>query len=65
MNTQAQGDKMISFRASASWKTRVQRASETKDGGNFTRLVKRAVDKLITEERLLEGSEHAKGETAA
>lgn len=57
MNTQAQGDKMISFRASAGWKARVQRAAETKDGGNFTRLVKRAIDKLIAEERLLEGVE--------
>lgn len=57
MNTQAQSDKMISFRASANWKARVQRAAETKDGGNFTRLVKRAVDRLIAEERLLETEE--------
>lgn len=61
MDTQAQSDKMISFRASANWKARVQQAAEVRDGGNFTRLVKRAIEKLIAEERLLEGESEQKG----
>lgn len=42
------------------WKARVQAASETRDGGNVSRMVRRALERLIEEERLLESDKDDK-----
>lgn len=57
MKTQVAPTEPVAFRVPTDWKRRAQLAAETKDGGNLSRLVRRAVDRLIAEERLLETEE--------
>ena len=46
----------IAFRVPTEWKERAQRAASVRDGDNLSRLVRRAVDKIIAEEQLLEST---------
>ena len=49
----AQSDR-ISMRVEPEYKARMEIAAEARDGGNVSRLIRRAVDRLIEEEQLLE-----------
>lgn len=53
MKTQAAPTEPIAFRVPVEWKRRAQKAAGVRDGDNLSRLVRRAVDRLIAEERLL------------
>ena len=47
----------VTFRVPTEWKRKAQKASGVRDGDNLSRLVRRAVDRIIEEEGLLEGQE--------
>ena len=54
MKTKTVPTEPITFRVPTDWKRRAQAAAGVRDGDNLSRLVRRAVDRLIEEERLLE-----------
>ena len=57
MKTQVAPTEPVAFRVPTDWKRRAQEAAEHRDGGNLSRLVRRAVDRLIEEEQLLKNEE--------
>ena len=64
MKTQVAPTEPMTFRVPTEWKRRAQKAAGVRDGDNLSRLVRRAVDKLIAEERLLEGESEKEGRAA-
>lgn len=54
MNSKAVPTEPVTFRIPTELKRRWQKAAGYRDGDNLSRLVRRAVDRLIEEERLLE-----------
>lgn len=57
MKRKAPTTEPIIFRVPVEWKDRVRKAAGVRDGDNISRLVRRAVDRLIEEERLLDTDE--------
>lgn len=57
MKTQVAPTEPITFRVPTDWKRRAQKAASVRDGDNLSRLVRRAVDRLIEEEQLLKSEE--------
>ncbi len=53
MKDQTEPTKPLSFRVPVEFKERLYRAAAVRDGDNISRLVRRAVDRLIEEEQLL------------
>ena len=46
----------IVMKVEPEFRNRTLRAAEVRDGGNVSRLVRRAIERLIAEERLLEST---------
>lgn len=48
----SQQESRIVLRTEPAFKARVEEAAEVRDGGNVSRMVRRAIERLIAEERL-------------
>lgn len=60
MKARAVPTEPVAFRVPVDWKRRAQKAASVRDGDNLSRLVRRAVDRLIEEEQLLESEKEGK-----